>query len=774
MKGKRGVIMTDYFAQFGLDTSKYGKFKTEINKAAEDGTVTANELEGTGLSDDEINEIISAANQKDTSILNTEGNISIDDDALDEGIAATEVKKPDTITEDIVKNLSGEELVARKTEINKYIESLTTQKEGYADKLKAAQTKLEEYVKQYDNECTKLDETEKEYKEKQTKLENLNKDIVNTQEEETDAFNKKVSSTTAEAIASYNPEKDGDFDTFLENIIGGLTFSTAQLDSMNGEARALAEDMNGIASEMKGIANNVRSMQVKIADQQNVIGKYNDKITNIDKELDVQNTALNIVNTQMKKLTGEGLTGTEVLAEIKDAEKDFVKEHNIDLTETYSNGNPKYVAAKGADGEFHIYEMDEKGENGTSLARKYGKDTGGLRGSDVVPSGSGYMRGASDVGEGQGRAVYSFSSVNECLTEGCASSTNKCYQTCSPLSFDIDGNGVKTSSEVVQFDIDGDGILDNVNNSDEWVLAFDKDGDGIAGADGSELFGDNTDLDGDGKADGYANGFEALKALAQKEGLTGEGDNELSLDDISLLEEKYGLVMTKGYGGETSSLKDLGITNINLAQTSETKLTKNFDGQHNDIMTQEGATFTVNGETREYADIWNAKLDENGKPIEVDADGNTTKAKEKNENALQDALGTKDIETKYTDEEVQKMLDFADGTDKNAKALEGKVEYEEMLAGAEEAGKDTGNRIEKNYYENKEKIEAQEEAEAIEAEQAEIKAEAEAENKAAEQAAAAEETVPTGEEFDNNSETELDFDFDDTDFNEYQKKNNKK
>ena len=67
--------------------------------------------------------------------------------------------------------------------------------------------------------------------------------------------------------------------------------------------------------------------------------------------------------------------------------------------------------------------------------------------------------------------------------------------------------------------------------------------------------------------------------------------------------------MTNGYGGEAKSLSEFGITQINIAQTNEKTLVKNFDGQENDLMTQEGATFVVNGQTRQYADIWNKKFD---------------------------------------------------------------------------------------------------------------------------------------------------------------------
>lgn len=154
--------------------------------------------------------------------------------------------------------------------------------------------------------------------------------------------------------------------------------------------------------------------------------------------------------------------------------------------------------------------------------------------------------------------------------------------------------------------------MDKINNSADAVLVFDKDGDGISGKDGSECFGDNTDLDGDGVKDGFKDGFAALKSLASQYGLIdGKDDNVLDSNDISFLEKEVGFkIKAGGYDSEAQSLFDLGITEINLAQTEETTLTDNFDGMGNQLMQQEGATFKVNGETREYADIWHKKIDE--------------------------------------------------------------------------------------------------------------------------------------------------------------------
>ena len=179
-----------------------------------------------------------------------------------------------------------------------------------------------------------------------------------------------------------------------------------------------------------------------------------------------------------------------------------------------------------------------------------------------------------------------------------------------PLSFDLNNDGVKTTSETVDFDIDGDGKADKINNSADYVLVFDADGNGIAGENGREVFGDYTDIDGDGMADGYSNGFEALKAMALKYNLIGENDTKLDADDLKFLQEKVGLSFKNGYQGQTYTFEELGITEINLPSTDEVEKIVNFDGQDNILMTQKGATFIVDGEERTYADIWHKKLEE--------------------------------------------------------------------------------------------------------------------------------------------------------------------
>ena len=175
-----------------------------------------------------------------------------------------------------------------------------------------------------------------------------------------------------------------------------------------------------------------------------------------------------------------------------------------------------------------------------------------------------------------------------------------------PIVFDIDNNE-EITTDIIDYDIDGDGIADKINDVTDFVLAFDKNKNGVYGEDGTELFGTATDLNNDGIVDGYANGFEALKALAEKYHLINDKDRVLDSNDIAFLENVVGLRMKQGYLGDAYKFSDIGITAIYIPDTDEVRYQEDFDGNGNDMMTQNGATFIVNDEVRTYVDIWHKK-----------------------------------------------------------------------------------------------------------------------------------------------------------------------
>ena len=170
-----------------------------------------------------------------------------------------------------------------------------------------------------------------------------------------------------------------------------------------------------------------------------------------------------------------------------------------------------------------------------------------------------------------------------------------------PLTLDTSGKGIRTTGKRVAFDLDGDGKKDNLAEVDGGILAI------RGGKDGKDLLGNFTDLDGDGKVDGHRDGFDALKALAVKEGLVNEKTGDMKLDsrDLAFLEKKYGLGIKAGYGGEKKSLSSQGITEIDLSNAA--RRDQKLDAEGNHLVTREGATFTMNGQKRDYGDVWSIK-----------------------------------------------------------------------------------------------------------------------------------------------------------------------
>lgn len=407
-------------------------------------------------------------------------------------------------------------------------------------------------------------------------------------------FQVQYSTKLAEAEASYNPEKHGeDKQKYINEQMEGfgkaqttdLTSMQSELGSLQSEGTELAMLLNTTNTTLTNVQNKLQTVDVKI--------------TAVKSEIEVANKDKAAVEAEIKTIPAKA---KEVIKNSVDpAEWAIIEQSNVNFSETLEDGTPRYMLAKGKeDNKFHIYDM---GAGGASIVRQNAPG----KGFDIIKRGNGYLgsyKSAADGTEGANKTFKftlsdtSFSSTKESAT----------YKTYSPLAFDLNGGGFQTSNETIDFDIDGDGQMDKINNVFEGILAFDKDGDGLVGENGSELFGNNTDLDNDGKADGYKDGFEALKALAMKENLF-NGIDDLTLDasDLEVLSEKYGLIMQMGYNGETKSFGELGISQINLAATNATTLQDNFDGKDNQLMTQEGATFVQNGQEKDYADIWHVK-----------------------------------------------------------------------------------------------------------------------------------------------------------------------
>ncbi len=504
-----------------------------------------------------------------------------------------------TAQTDIDKQI--EQYEAQIAKLEQQIQEYEAQLENLNAQLEAEQANFEQITQDLETSQAELEELQAQYSAKEAEYAQINAAIEQaTNEAEAEAAQKQQAAIF-EAMANYNEEEDGDYNTYMQEALQGVMSDSSISTLLTG----LASESKSLAAELGNLKLNISSKTAEVQNFQSLQAASQANISSLEGQISSVETLK--ATAEVEKTETQDKISDVLVSQLSEGEKDLIEQYDIDLTEKLEDGSPRYIFAKAADGKYHVYDMVPTDGYYKSLARKYlGYSDESY---DIIPCGSGemYTDQYNEITSGEGgQKVYY---MNDC---GDIGSKQACYQTCSPLSFDLEGDGVKTSDELIRYDIDGDGELDTINDSADAILVFDADGDGISGEDGSECFGDNTDLDGDGVADGYKDGFEALKALANKEGLVdGVNDNTLDVDDLKILEEKYGLqIKTDGYNSEASSLFDAGITEINLATTDETTLHKNYDGKSNDLMTQEGATFVVNGEEREYADIWHAKKDE--------------------------------------------------------------------------------------------------------------------------------------------------------------------
>ncbi len=525
------------------------------------------------------------------------------------------------LTREDVEKLE-EEVAALKAKLESFDAEMEAKLEAKEKELEAKQAELDEAKEAYEAEQAELDRLTKLYNDNKDAYEDVTDAIEEATKDLEDEMKAEQQSAIYKAMAEYDQEKDGSWESFLnkklEGVVGGGALS-GLIDSLSSKESALLRTLGNLQLQISAQTGLVTAAKGNYANVQADYDAINGEITGIKAQQAQKADLESQLETKTKELESavaivaasgtatvpigdkSDMTIDEIKSKISDKEMAFVEEKGLDLTEKLADGSPKYIFAEGADGNYHIYDMSYgAGNQGATLARLYGE--GG--GFDIVKSGSGYLNGLQEASENNGRPVYYICGDNLKQFQGC-------YGTSSPLSLDLNGDGVKTSENIVDFDIDGDGIVDKINDSADGVLVFDKDGDGISGEDGSECFGDNTDIDGDGKKDGYKDGFEALKAFARDKGLINDADDMvLDADDIKYLEENFGFgIKAGGYTSETQTLTELGITEINLAKTDATSLQDDFDGNGNQLMTQEGATFVQNGETKEYADIWHKKQD---------------------------------------------------------------------------------------------------------------------------------------------------------------------
>ncbi|EEX34580.1 MULTISPECIES: hypothetical protein [Vibrio] len=167
-----------------------------------------------------------------------------------------------------------------------------------------------------------------------------------------------------------------------------------------------------------------------------------------------------------------------------------------------------------------------------------------------------------------------------------------------PLVVDKDGDREITTTKMdKKFDANGDGKLETVAGVGEGdaIPAFDANGNGVAGEDGKELLGNYSDVDGDGKPDGYGNGFEALEALAEEGSPGSTADGVLDQSELKEIHENTGLVLMNADG----TVADNTVNSVNLGYTTDQSFTDENGNVHSEI----GEGIVIDGEQRAMHDV---------------------------------------------------------------------------------------------------------------------------------------------------------------------------
>lgn len=185
-----------------------------------------------------------------------------------------------------------------------------------------------------------------------------------------------------------------------------------------------------------------------------------------------------------------------------------------------------------------------------------------------------------------------------------------------PLVFDLANTGIKTSARKAVYGITGtrdDDKLKWLNEVEEGmgILVFDADKDGRSGRTGLELFGDQSDLNGDGQADGFPDGFATLRAFVDRASRDGVLPKDarargiLDAEALAALERAYGLKMkVGGFNRAPVSLETAGVREISFSE-APAEPAREFDGRGNGLSLQEGAAFSRRDGSRGiYANVW--------------------------------------------------------------------------------------------------------------------------------------------------------------------------
>ncbi len=426
--------------------------------------------------------------------------------------------------------------------------------------------------------------------------------------------------------------------TRINQALGMLKTAKPKLSPANGEApkaglQLSAQDVQAIRAaktpqEAKSIV--MKAIGKKVGMNLENINMKDKKGIRNSKARDAVNKLL---GTKVRNGTEKNSGSSLVLDSMAESIVKSVRGGDFGSTQVQSPGGLAW-AAFGAGGAMGAQQ--QMGGMGMGMAQQPGMDYNWCGTSQhSMGMGAGMAMGGIGVWQvpGQVQTIPNPASALNIDLGGFVGAANKVGELASPLIFDLEGTGLEISNpSMIEADIDGDGKIEVITDLDSelGLLVFDSKGEEeyLTGAD---MFGDNTDLSAygiqaDSEDGNFKDGFQALRVLCEHFKLVDAGKQYLDAGDLSFLEENVGLRMRVGgiVSGDDRDFASVGVTQINLGNPEQTQHIDDAkeDRWGNKIMLQDGATFTVHGDVRPYADIWfkvQARYSENDSKEKMEA-----------------------------------------------------------------------------------------------------------------------------------------------------------
>lgn len=172
----------------------------------------------------------------------------------------------------------------------------------------------------------------------------------------------------------------------------------------------------------------------------------------------------------------------------------------------------------------------------------------------------------------------------------------------SPLVVDFNKDGKVSATAGMGVDIDNNGTVDGAATGGDKMLAM-SDINGNKKIDGQEVFGDQTVSPFTGEKINAANGFEALKVIAEQAkqytGIDCIKNGSVDLQSLKAALAKVGVNLGFISDGNTTQLEDLGhIAAINVEDYAEANATGDVQNR------QLGSYTDTDGSTQKIDDVW--------------------------------------------------------------------------------------------------------------------------------------------------------------------------